>query len=298
MIRPNLEAAVNTLKELPFPELVIVEVCGLCNLRCVMCPSPHLKRERGIMEWDVYTKIVDEIAEKSPSTQLWPAIMGEPLLLQDKILDYISYAKNKGIKEVILNTNATLLTPKMYQALASVKLDKIIVGLDAYSERTYNTIRIGGEFKKIKTNLIKILKLHGPGIILQFIEMDENTSETEKFKEYWLSKGATLKVRRKLGWGKGVKSYDLNLEPQSKERVPCPWLMRGVNIHWTGNVAQCDADYEGTYSVGDIRKQTIEELWNGEFKVRRAMHWKGDFGFMPCRECKDWQAGLSEWYYP
>ncbi len=298
MIPENLKKAVETLKESAFPDLVMVELCGVCNLRCIMCPSPNLKRERGFMEWGIYKKVIDEIAEKRPQTQLWPAIMGEPLLLKDKITEYIAYAKEKGIQEVILNTNGTLLTPEIYLKLANVQLDKIIVGLDAFTEKTYNTIRIGGDYKTIHNNLIEILKMHGPDIILQFIEMEENGGEREQFKEYWLSKGAVIKIRKRLGWGTCVESHAMDINPQSKERVPCPWLMRAMNIQWTGNVVQCDADYEGTYSVGDIRIQTIEEIWNTEFKKRRARHWNRDFDFMPCRECKDWQAGLSEWYYP
>lgn len=298
MIPANLENAVRGLKELNFPELVIVELCGFCNLRCIMCPSPHLKRERGVMSWEIYKKIIDEIAEKRPETQLWPAIMGEPLLMGDKIIEYIAYAKKKGIKEVILNTNGTLLTPEMYRKLADVHLDKIIVGVDAFTEKTYNAIRIGGDYRTIHNNLIEIMKLQGPEIIMQFIEMEENTGEREQFREYWLSKGAILKIRKRLGWGTCVEPHGLNIDPLSKERVPCPWIMRAFNIHWTGNVAQCDADYEGTYSIGDIRIQTIEEIWNTEFKKRRTKHWGRDFDFMPCKKCKDWQAGLSEWYYP
>ncbi len=298
MIPENLKKAVDTLKELTFPDLVMVELCGVCNLRCIMCPSPNLKRERGFMAWEIYKKVVDEIAEKRPQTQLWPAIMGEPLILKDKITEYIAYAKEKGINEVILNTNGTLLTPKVYLELANAHLDKIIIGLDSATEKTYNNIRIGGCYKTIHDNLNEILKMQGPEIILQFIEMEENTGEREQFKEYWPSKGAVLKIRRRLGWGTCVEPHGMDIEPQSKERVPCPWLMRAMNIQWTGNVAQCDADYEGTYSVGDVRIQTIDEIWNTEFAKRRARHWNLDFDFMPCRECKDWQAGLSEWYYP
>lgn len=307
MIPKNLEDAVKTLKESKFPDLVMVEVCGICNLRCIMCPSLHLKRERGFMNERIYKKIIDEIAEKRPETQLWPAIMGEPLLMKDKLIKYITYAKEKGIREVILNTNGTFLTPEVYDELTVSHLDKIIVGLDAFTEKSYNAIRIGGNYKKVHKNLIEILKLNelinfmklkGPQIILQFIEMEENAGEREQFKEYWLSKGAVIKIRKRLGWGTCVEPHGMDLKPQSKERVPCPWLMRALNIQWTGNVAQCDADYEGTYSVGDIRIQTIEEIWNTEFEKRRARHWNWDFDFMPCRECKDWQAGLSEWYYP
>lgn len=297
MLPEKLKKAFGSLKKTAFPELVIVEVCGFCNLRCIMCPSPNLKRARGIMDWGIYTKVVDEIAEESPSTQLWPAIMGEPLLIGNRILNYISYAKERGI-EVILNTNGTLLTPETYQKLTKAKLDKIIVGIDAFQKKTYEQIRIGGDFGRLKKNLTEILKMKGPTVILQFIEMEENVGELENFKKYWLSKGAVLKIRKKAGWGKGVEPYGLNIPPDSEERLPCPWLMRGINIHWNGKIIQCDADYEGEHVAGDIKIQTILDVWNSELKKRRDRHWNRDFDFMPCRECKDWQIGLSEWHYP
>ena len=70
------------------------------------------------------------------------------------------------------------------------------------------------------------------------------------------------------------------------------------NDHWSGRLAQCDADYEGNYSPGDIRTHSIKELWDGELAHRRARHLAGDFSHELCRDCYDWAAGRSEFHYP
>jgi radical SAM protein with 4Fe4S-binding SPASM domain len=136
-----------------------------------------------------------------------------------------------------------------------------------------------------------------PKLIVQFIVMDENESEVEAFRTYWLAKNAIVKIRPKLGWGTGVKAENLNLE-NSERTFPCPWLTRTVSIHWNGKFGQCDADFEGQYSPGDIRTQTISEVWNGELAKRREKHLAGDFSHDLCTTCKDWQAGRSAFYYP
>src|SRR3989338_7530331 len=91
--KPKLEGV--TKDELPFPADVIVEVTSYCNLRCIICPYPTLKRPKGDMSFEVFKKIVDEIAREDPSAGLWVAIMGEPLIRGEGLLQMLSYPKEK-----------------------------------------------------------------------------------------------------------------------------------------------------------------------------------------------------------
>jgi radical SAM protein with 4Fe4S-binding SPASM domain len=72
--------------------------------------------------------------------------------------------------------------------------------------------------------------------------------------------------------------------------------MRTMSIHWTGQVAQCDAEWNGERYVGDLNKQTIREVWMDQLLQKRQRHLRNDFDMQPCRDCKDWQCGLSEIY--
>lgn len=285
-------------REYSFPLLVIVESTNICNLSCIMCPSSIQSRERGVMSFDIWKKIVDEVAEKSPESTIWPAIMGESLTIGGPFLEMLEYSYKKGVK-VVLNTNAVLFTDELIDKILSFNLQEIIVGIDAVTSDTYNEIRRGGDFKRVVNNVLELLKRNTgkTRITVQFIEQETNSAETEDFKKFWLSKGANVKIRPQLGWGAGVKAPNLVL--RQDERIGrCPWLIRTVSIHWNGRVVQCDADWDQKYVAGDLSVNTLEEIWNGELAKRRQKHHDNDFEFEPCKNCNDWQAGLSDFYIP
>ncbi len=146
MIRPDLEGVKKTLEEYPYPVDIIVEVTRYCNLKCIMCPYPNLKRSKGHMEFATFKKIVDETARENQNARIWLAIMGEPLILGEKVATYIQYAKEQGVREVCLNTNAVFLTDKIADKLLSSGLDKLLVSIDAMTAEAYDKIRVGGNF--------------------------------------------------------------------------------------------------------------------------------------------------------
>jgi len=304
MLKPKLDGVKKTLQHYDFPVDVIVEVTRYCNLKCIMCPYPTLKRSQGNMKFDIFKKIVDEVAHESPKSRIWLAIMGEPLYLKDKLSRYIQYAKEAGVETINLNTNAVLLTKKLSKELINSGVDKIIISIDADTESVYDQIRVGGDLNKVKENVqhlleqIKESKSKKPEVITQFIVMEENEHEMDNFKEYWLERGAVVKIRPKLGWCYSVDSSILEQTEKVETRFPCSWITRTVSIHWDGKFSQCDADYEGIYSPGDINNQTIKEIWTNELQKRRDRHWNNDYNFEPCNNCSDWLAGRSSFYYP
>ena len=280
-----------------FPSVIVIEPTTYCNLRCIICPYPTLKRKKGEMEFSTFKKIADEIAKENPSADLWFAFMGEPLSMGNKLTEMISYAKSVGIKNIHLNTNAMFMDKEMSRKIIDSGVSEVIVSLDGITKKTYESIRVGGNFETVMENLEYLLKLknelnsESPEVFCQFIVMDENENEVEEFKKHWLNLGACVKIRAKLGWGAAIETDIFGLKEE--ERFPCPWTNRGMTILWDGRYAQCDADYEGKFCPSDINSQTIKEVWNGEFFNRRERHWNQDFGHDLCKNCKDWQSGAA-----
>jgi len=303
MVLSKFDNIVSTLQENDFPVEVLAETTAFCNLQCVMCPQKTLTRPKGEMSFEIFKKIVDEIASVNPSTRLWFAIMGEALLLKDKFVTMVRYAKEKGIVSTNLNTNACLLTPELSDMLIDAGLDEIIIGLDAFTGETYKKIRIGGDFEKTLSNIMYLIdakkRKHSdkPHVLLQYIIMDENEHEVEAFRNFWIDKGVDLKIRQKVAWGNAIQADNLNLSDGDRT-FPCPMIVRNCAIHWDGTIAHCsDADFDGQYPAGDIKTQSIKEVWNGELKLRREKHWNLDFSHPLCRKCKDWQIGRSNFVY-
>ena len=107
--RNNWVNAINK-KNKSNPLSIDIELASICDLACPHCSREYIVTPDKIMDFDLYKKIIDEISEMSvPSIKLnW---RGEPLL-HPNISKCIDYAKRKGILEVIINTNATMLTKK------------------------------------------------------------------------------------------------------------------------------------------------------------------------------------------
>src|SRR5262245_52137789 len=282
-----------------FPRAVVVEIVAGCNLRCVMCPQKDLTRPRGVMDLALFCRLADVSPAAAPDTDRWAPIMGEVFTQGDLVFDVVDRARAAGCRRIHVNTNLVLFREEQIARLAESPPDTLVVGLDAATRATYERVRVGGDFPRVERNVETLLAAKRRGalprteIVLQFIVQEENAHEEEAFKARWFGRGATLKIRHRLGWGSGVAAPALRIAPEDRD-VPCPWLMRTMSVHWTGQVAQCDAMWDGQQYAGDLRRQSIREVWNGPLLALRRRHLANDFGFEPCRSCRDWQCGRSE----
>jgi len=283
-----------------FPKVVLIDTITHCNLRCSMCGHPFMTRPKGKMSMSLFKKIIDEIASVDPGTRVWMVFYGEALLLKYKLLWMISYAKKKGLTDVVLNSNGTLLDEEMAVGLIDAGLDALYIGIDAFDKETYEKLRVGGNYDNVVKNVNRMLEIKKemgvshPEVYVQFVEMEDNAHQLEDFKTYWSEKGAIVKIRPKVTWAGAVKPYKMI----EKERYPCHWGMQSFNILWDGKVALCAVDYDGRYIAGDISKESIKSVWAGSLKKIRKMHAEGHYDDLPefCRNCKDWQAAKSTYY--
>jgi len=290
----------NSLGDYDFPKVIVVETTAYCNLKCTICPQKSMLRKKGSMSFNTFKRIADEVGDKD--TSLWLALMGEPLVQPNNLIRMIKYTKSQKIRQVSLNTNGMLLTPTVSKELVKSGLDKVILSIDGFKSDTYEAIRVGGNYQRLMEKVNDLIVMNKSydspiEIIVQFIitESNEDEVEVEDFKTFWLSKGVTVKIRPKLSWGHAIEAKNQTLT-QNDRTYPCPWLMRTVIVHWNGDFAQCDADFEAQYIAGNINSKSIKEVWDGDLKNRRDKHWKGDFSHPLCRECRDWQVGRSLFY--
>ena len=90
-------------------------------MACPFCFREYFATPDKLIDDDFCYELIDQAAElKVPSIKFnW---RGEPLL-HSKLPDFISYAKEKGILETIINTNATKLDERKSNELIDAGLD-------------------------------------------------------------------------------------------------------------------------------------------------------------------------------
>lgn len=292
----------------PYPQQLVVELTAACNQGCIFCGRTYMDRAKRHMPRPIFDKIVDEMAEKSPYTELWPAFMGESMLLGDELFDRLRYARDRGCQKITLNTNGTLINERTVPRILEGNWDRLIVSCDAHTPETHARVRPGrrteglaGIYRGVHL-LIEQMRAQGlskPLIEMQFSIFAENEKEAEAFVKYWLSQGVVVKTRPKVYWSGLVQGGDPRVTIAT-DRTPCLWSMDTACIHWNGNVVMCALDSDGKYVAGNLEVQTLGEIWNGPLKWVRELHMRKRFADLPeiCRRCPDWQVKRAQAYFP
>ena len=109
----KLTSIESKLTEHPFPPQLVIENTSNCNQQCLHCSHKELIRPKKHMKRELWNKIVEEIGRVAPDTEIWPTFYGEALILGEEIWDRIDYAASVGCKNIVLNSNGTLLHRKI-----------------------------------------------------------------------------------------------------------------------------------------------------------------------------------------
>jgi radical SAM protein with 4Fe4S-binding SPASM domain len=288
-----------------FPKVVLIDTVSFCNLECSMCVHKDMQRPRGYMPWPLFEKIIDEIAVENPDARVWMVFFGEALMLRKRkptIFDKIRFAKEKGLRDVVLNSNANLLDAEAAQSLIDCGLDAIYIGIDAATPESYARIRVGGDFHKVVSNVRHLLKLKReqsadtPRVFTQFVEMDENREERDEFIRFWTEQGATVKIRPKVSWAGQIDAPNLTLGDD--ERWPCYWAMQSMSITDQGKVVTCAVDLDARFVAGDVNQDSLKSIWNERLRQNRELHLDRKWDALPevCRNCRDWQSARADFY--
>jgi len=300
------------LKPLNKPNLFAVETTSVCNLECIMCPYPIMKRPKGFIDEALFKKIMDRWAGTSYLIRLHG--LGEPLL-DKRIAALINYAGGRGVRTEI-SSNCTAMTADRAREILSSKLFQIILSLDGAHKSTYEHIRKKGDFDRVTANIETFLRLKEETrspvrAVLQIILMNETVGEVDEFMARWApykQRGILneFRIKRFSTWAGQVEGFQamadakLRYYPEAEpKRVPCFYLWESVVALQDGRVTPCCFDYEGKVILGDLKTQSFEEVWHGQ-KMRdlRRRHLEGDFDNELCRNCREYPRTAFAPGYP
>jgi Radical SAM superfamily/Iron-sulfur cluster-binding domain len=135
------------------PRRLFVEPCVSCNLSCyeACCNHEngiHFTRHNRLLDYNVYTKVVDEIGSSLFRIDFFN--YGESFI-HPKAIDMISYAKTRHPQLYLFcSTNGLLLnTEDKLQRLVRSGIDEITFSVDGARQDSYQKYRRGGDFEKV-----------------------------------------------------------------------------------------------------------------------------------------------------
>lgn len=256
------------------PTHMKIELTNFCNLACPMCPHPQMQRAVGTMRPSLFRKIIDE---SSPYLEFaYLHHLGESLVVR-RIGEFIRYGRSRGVA-MGLSTNATFLDAAKSRLLLESGLDFLVISLDAASAATYQHVRIGGDFATTLANTQRFFALkqqieNHTTVVVQMIVMEENRHEIEAFAQTWQSHVMIKEVR---DWA-GQVPLRITGPQQRNAQPPCRMPWTEITVLWDGTVVPCANHFEKINVLGDLRTQSLREVWNGPaMQALRVAHVRDD----------------------
>jgi len=317
-IKPRIDlknrTRLETVIPLSVPFVIFVDPSDVCNFQCKFCPTGDRKLMRSIpgrnriMDFDLYKKIIDDICEfERPIKVLRLYKDGEPLM-NPRFVDMVRYARERRCAERIdTTTNASLLTPEKNIEMIEAGLDRINISIEGVNEKQYL------EFSNYKINFDKFV-----GNIRHLYEHRKDCEIIIKINGDILSKADKNKFFQIFGdiadgiyiehimscWPefdlelKGVKvNQRVGIYGQPiREVMVCPYVFYSFSVNSDGSVSACFLDWARKLIIGDVKKESIKDIWNGEklFKLQEMFLKKKRKEHPVCKDCGQLTHGMPD----
>ena len=263
------------------PDIVQIESTNICNAKCVFCPRDAMLRGQGVIDDGLFRKVIDDCADLG-IRHVRLHNFGEPFV-DRRLVEKIAYTKSRGIAEVGLISNGSLITDAVARGMVQAGLDAINISVDASGKEVFERTRVGLSYDKVIANIERIVRVREelasrrPRLILSFVRRN-NSDEERGFIEKWRQVADKIHVTDLHNWAGTLRG-------EAGAGFPCyrPWLT--FTVLWDGSVALCCADFDGRVILGDARTSGIAEIWNSEpYRRVRREHLR-DGGPEICRSC-------------
>lgn len=297
----------------PVPLNVDIELSATCNLKCPFCflSDPEYKKPYvPFMSVERAKNIIDECASIGvPALKFnW---RGEPTIHPEfsKIVryaarnpcgvspdDYVlpfkvesSISERNVFHEIIVNTNGNGPVKSVEGLMAATK---VIVSIDSFEEKTYNSHRLGGSLTKAIGTFRTLLNEGHPGLVLRRVVTAANEKEEyrKSAEDVFGIDGYTISEHYEFPRG-AVKS-----RPDIPRRY-CAYPSQRIVIATDGTMFPCCVDYNETMPIGFLREDGIMGAWGSadmlalRHLLKRGVELKDESSWpIACRDCTSWAS--------
>jgi radical SAM protein with 4Fe4S-binding SPASM domain len=238
------------------------------------------------MYFDLFKKVIDDLKEfDKPIKVLRMYKEGEPLLNRS-FVEMIRYTKiSKHVDYIDTTTNGLLLNPELSKKILDAGLDKINISVNGMSNKQFMELAdIKVDFDKYVDNIRNLYDIRETNgykceicikIAGDFLTEEEKTRFYDIFGDYTdrINIENSVNCWPNFNIEEKFKSIDKNFKISQtmgiynqpidgSEVIVCPYLFYSTSINSDGTISACFLDWKHKLIIGDIKKQSLKEIWN------------------------------------
>ncbi len=169
------------------------------------------------------------------------------------------------------------------KALIDMEVDSLIFSFQGATKEQYEIMRNNTLYGKLKSNVLKLIKMRGdkpkPFIHISSTVTDESEKEIEDFINFWghivdsVGIGKTNMSRMQDHKIKSVETVNKIKALRKKETIkknysPCNEVYQKLSVNWDGKVTCCCSDYDNFFIVGNMPHDTLYNIWNNSRELK------------------------------
>jgi radical SAM protein with 4Fe4S-binding SPASM domain len=295
------------------PVSISIEPTTACNLGCPECPSglKAFTRETGNIKLRNFEQWLQDFLPELTYINFY--FQGEPFI-HPQFLEMVKHAASKKVYTAT-STNAHFLSAELAEKTVKSGLHRLIISIDGTTQEVYEQYRVHGKLEKVlegTRNIVEARKKLGsktPFIIFQFLVVKPNEHQIEDVKKLGKVLGVD-EVRFKTAqvydyrngnplipenekFSRYKRNGDGSFEVKNSLDNHCWRMWSGCVVTWDGLVVPCCFDKDASHRVGDLKKQSLQEIWNGpEYRHFREKLFKSRKEIDICANCSE---GTKVW---
>lgn len=276
--RIDLRAAIPLTK----PMTIYVEPTNVCNFSCQYCPESFEDYElisggKFFLNDEQFEAIAQQISDLGGVETLNFYMMGEPFANKG-LLSFIRKARDYQLaKRLIVTSNGSLVSDRLYSAVCESGLDYLRISIYGSNESEHKNItRSSLKLEHVKRNIKGLFDFRDeknfkkPFIYIKKISVDPVSDS--QFVDLFLDAGDEVIIEPVMNWNDpkegrlaGVSAVDLlQMDYFRRKKDVCPFPFYTLVIHADLNVSVCCVDWNKKLVIGNLRSESLSEIWNGE----------------------------------
>lgn len=296
------------------PTIFQLETTNVCNMKCVMCPRTELmERKQGYMPVEEFNIIVNQLEpHDSAQWETWKTyaekeFLNQTLAYEEDYFYFMICAQTlilHGFGEPILDKNlsekikiaSTKKIPTYFSMNpVNIKLDKMkefaeagldylkfsLEGLNNETQLMYRRV-VDPSFNETIKKIVDTIQLFQNGnyktkVILTRLSFKNDSAGDKEYLDFWKQYPVIAYIKNQHNrWLYEEENAEQNTAEYMQRYCEFPWS--SVSILYDGTVVPCPLDYEGELNMGNVKNNTLEEIWNSnQYTDFRKMHAEGNF---------------------